>query len=55
MNKNIDYTPIECDGECNFQEPYGFVPHKGCPLHDEMTKEERISYKNNQTNESEKK
>ena len=32
---------IKCDGECRFQEPYGFVPHAGCPIHDFMTEEER--------------
>lgn len=34
----------KCDGECHFQEPYGFVPHAGCPLHDIMTEEERIIF-----------
>lgn len=34
----------KCDGECHFQQPYGFVPHAGCPLHDKMTEEERKSY-----------
>lgn len=32
---------IKCDGECHFQDPYGFVPHASCPLHDKMTEKER--------------
>ncbi len=23
-----------CPCECGFQEPYGFVPEAGCPIHD---------------------
>lgn len=33
---------LECDGECHSQEPYGFVPHAGCPKHDSMSESERI-------------
>ena len=34
----------KCDGECHMQEPYGFVPHAGCPLHDSMTEDERKKF-----------
>ena len=30
----------QCDGECHFQRPYGFVPHAGCQLHNSMSEEE---------------
>ena len=23
-----------CPAECHYQEPYGFVPEAGCPIHD---------------------
>lgn len=37
---------IKCDGDCRFEQPYGFVPHAECPLHHNMTEDERKSYNN---------
>lgn len=42
----------KCDGECQFQCPYGFVPHEGCPLHDKMTEDERKAYSQSPTETS---
>lgn len=29
-----DKQNIECGYNCGIQEPYGFVPEAGCPIHD---------------------
>jgi len=31
----------ECENECNFQEPYGFVPEAGCETHDPPLKDNK--------------
>ncbi len=35
-HKNTVWHPkgIECENNCHYQEPYGFVPEAGCDVHD---------------------
>jgi len=34
MTATLKQSLGECDYECHYVEPYGWVPEAGCPVHD---------------------
>lgn len=42
-------SQVDCGNDCHYQEPYGFVPMAGCPIHDkpEVQIESKRKEKNN--------
>ena len=46
LNPNCDCHK-ECQNECRFQEPYGFVPEAGCEIHDKALPSWEVEFDNN--------